>query len=74
MKKWTGSSKVPAAFALFPKDLNQPPPTPREWAERFFNVLRWTENERAGHFAAMQEPELLPGDIRTWFRTVRDGA
>jgi pimeloyl-ACP methyl ester carboxylesterase len=35
MKKWTGSSKVPAAFAIFPKDISQPP---REWAERFFNV------------------------------------
>ena len=48
MKKWTGSSKVPAAFALFPKDISQPP---REWAERFFNVQRWTEMPRGGHFA-----------------------
>jgi hypothetical protein len=24
-----------------------------------------------GHFAAMEEPELLAGDIRTWFRTFR---
>jgi len=39
MKNWIGSSKVPAAFALFPKDISQPP---REWAERYFNVQRWT--------------------------------
>jgi pimeloyl-ACP methyl ester carboxylesterase len=70
MKKWTGSSNVPAAFALFPKDISQPP---REWAERFFNVQRWTEMARGGHFAAMEEPELLTEDIRTWFRTFRDG-
>jgi hypothetical protein len=38
MKKWTGSSRVPAAFALFPTDITQPP---REWAERFFNAQRW---------------------------------
>jgi len=25
MKKWAGSSQVPAAFALFPKDISQPP-------------------------------------------------
>jgi hypothetical protein len=25
-----------------------------------------------GHFAAMEEPELLVKDIRTWFRTIRD--
>jgi pimeloyl-ACP methyl ester carboxylesterase len=70
MKKWTGLSKVPAAFALFPADISRPP---REWAERFFNVRRWTEMPRGGHFAAMEEPELLADDIRTWFRTFRDG-
>jgi pimeloyl-ACP methyl ester carboxylesterase len=68
MKKWTGSSQVPAAFALFPKDISRPP---REWAERFFNVQRWTEMASGGHFAAMEEPELLANDIRTWFRTFR---
>ena len=76
MKKWIGSSKVPAAFALFPggahlKDISQPP---REWAERFFNVQRWTEMPRGGHFAAMEEPELLTEDIRAWFRAFRDGS
>ena len=48
-KEWVGSSKVPAGFALFPKDISHPP---REWAERFFNVQRWTEMPRGGHFAA----------------------
>jgi pimeloyl-ACP methyl ester carboxylesterase len=69
VKKWTGSSKVPTALALFPKDISQPP---REWAERFFNVQRWSEMPRGGHFAAMEEPELLAEDIRTWFRRFRD--
>lgn len=68
MKKWVGSSRVPAAFALFPADISHPP---REWAERFFNVQRWTEMPRGGHFAAMEEPELLAEDIRTWFRAYR---
>ena len=70
MKKWTGSTKVPAAFALFPADISRPP---REWAERFFNVQRWTEMPRGGHFAALEEPELLAEDIRTWFRPFREG-
>jgi microsomal epoxide hydrolase len=69
MKNWIGSSKVPAAFALFPKDISQPP---REWAERYFNVRRWTEMPRGGHFAAMEEPELLAADIRAWFQGFRD--
>jgi pimeloyl-ACP methyl ester carboxylesterase len=70
VKNWIGSSKVPAAFALFPKDISQPP---REWAQRFFNVQRWNEMPRGGHFAAMEEPELLAEDIRIWFRAFRGG-
>jgi pimeloyl-ACP methyl ester carboxylesterase len=69
VKTWTGSSSVPAAFALFPKDISRPP---REWAARFFNVQRWTEMPRGGHFAAMEEPELLAEDLRTWFRAFRE--
>ena len=68
VKKWAGSSKVPAAFALFPADISRPP---REWAERFFNVQRWTEMPRGGHFAATEEPALLAEDIRAWFRPFR---
>jgi pimeloyl-ACP methyl ester carboxylesterase len=67
-KGWLGSSRTPAGFALFPKDLSNPP---REWAERFFNVQRWTEMPSGGHFAAMEEPELLAKDIRAFFRPLR---
>jgi microsomal epoxide hydrolase len=63
-----GSSQVPAAFAIFPKDISQPP---RKWAERFFNVQRWTEMPRGGHFAAMEQPDLLVEDIRAFFRSFR---
>lgn len=68
VKQLARPCKVPAAFALFPKDLGRPP---REWAERFFNVQRWTAMPRGGHFAAMEEPELLAEDLRTWFRGFR---
>jgi hypothetical protein len=37
----------------------------------FFNVQRWTEMPRGGHFAAMEEPEPLAEDIRIWFRAFR---
>jgi pimeloyl-ACP methyl ester carboxylesterase len=67
-KQWTGSTDVPAAFARFPKDISYPP---REWAERFFNVQRWTDMPRGGHFAAMEEPALLVDDIRAFFRPLR---
>ena len=58
----------PAAFALFPEDIN---PAPREWAERFFNLQRWTEMPCGGHFAALEEPELLAEDIRAFYRPLR---
>jgi hypothetical protein len=32
---------------------------PRQLTESFFNVTRWTEMPRGGHFAALEEPELL---------------
>ena len=68
IKKWTASSSVPTGFASFPHDLLPPP---REWGERFFNIQRWTKMPRGGHFAAMEEPELLAEDIRAFFRPLR---
>jgi len=68
LKNWAGSSTVPAAFALFPADIGHPP---RGWAQRFFHVQRWTEMPRGGHFAAMEEPELIAADLRDWFRQFR---
>jgi len=53
---------------VFPKD---PLSEPRAWAERFFNVERWTEMPRGGHFAAMEEPALLADDIRAFFGPLR---
>jgi len=41
---------------------------PRHWAERVYNIQRWTTMPKGGHFAAMEEPELLAGDVREFFR------
>jgi microsomal epoxide hydrolase len=68
VKQKLGSNEVPAAFAMFPQDLSHPP---REWAERFFNVQRWTEFPKGGHFAAMEQPDALARDIRNFFRPLR---
>lgn len=55
---------VPTAVALFPADLGHPP---RSWAERVYNVVRYTVMPRGGHFAAHEEPELLARDITEFF-------
>ncbi len=64
----SGRISVPTGVAIFPKDLV---PAPRAFAERFFNVQRGTPMPRGGHFAALEEPELLVEDIRAFFRGVR---
>ena len=64
----TGKNAVPAAIARFPKDIL---PAPRAWAERWFNVQHWTAMPRGGHFAAMEEPELLVKDMRAFFHDLR---
>jgi pimeloyl-ACP methyl ester carboxylesterase len=60
--------EVPTACALFPKEISVPP---RRWVEARYNLTRWTEMPRGGHFAALEEPGLLVDDIRTFFRTLR---
>ena len=61
--------EVPTAAALFPKELLSWPP--RSYVERVYNIEQWTEMPRGGHFAAMEEPELLIEDIRKFARTLR---
>ncbi len=60
--------EAPTAFALFPKELAL---LPRSWVEPHYNIVRWTDMPRGGHFAALEEPELLINDIREFFRRLR---
>jgi pimeloyl-ACP methyl ester carboxylesterase len=60
--------ETPTAIAVFPKELSV---APREWVERIYNVQRWTEMPKGGHFAAAEQPELLANDIRAFFRRFR---
>ena len=65
----TQPSIAPTALALFPAELQVPL---RHKAERTENIVRWTEFDRGGHFAAMEEPDLLVGDVRAFFRQLRE--
>jgi pimeloyl-ACP methyl ester carboxylesterase len=59
---------VPTGAAIFPKELFRPP---RVWAEAVYDIVQWTRMGSGGHFAAMEEPDALVGDIRSFFRGVR---
>ena len=60
--------EVPTAHADFPREIVRPP---RTWAERSLNIQRWTTMPSGGHFAALEEPELLANDLREFFRQFR---
>ena len=60
--------EAPVAIPLFPRELTYPS---RKWAERYYNLQRWTLMPAGGHFAPAEEPEALVEDIRAFFRTMR---
>ncbi|MFG2435699.1 epoxide hydrolase family protein [Streptomyces sp. NPDC048508] len=61
-------SVAPTALAVFPEENFVPL---RHVAERTDRIVRWTEFDRGGHFAAMEEPDLLVADLRAFFRALR---
>ncbi len=61
--------EVPTAAALFPAEFLPWPP--RSYVERLYNLTRWTELPRGGHFPALEEPQLLVEDVRAFARILR---
>jgi len=59
---------VPTAYAAYPREIVRPP---RAWAERVYNIQRWTPMPAGGHFAALEEPAALAADVRAFFRELR---
>jgi epoxide hydrolase len=61
-------STAPTGVAVFPRDIAPPI---RRFAELSNNIVHWSEFEHGGHFAAMEVPDLLVGDVREFFRRLR---
>jgi len=60
---------VPTGYAAFPKEIIRPP---RPIAETVYgNIQRWTPMAKGGHFAAMEQPDVLAADIAAFFRGLR---
>ncbi|HEX7096746.1 MAG TPA: epoxide hydrolase [Acidimicrobiales bacterium] len=66
-----GRVPVPMGYARFPADGFTPP---RAWVERQYDVVHWSELPEGGHFPALEVPQLLVDDIRTFFRPLRETA
>jgi hypothetical protein len=43
----------------------------RRYGEASANIVHWSDFDRGGHFAAMEAPDLLVGDVRECFRPIR---
>ena len=75
-KRLEGSSKFPAGtqvrvpigIAAFPDPVFLP--TLRSYAEKTYNVVHWSEMQKGGHFAAMEQPELMLADLRAFVSAV----
>ncbi len=57
---------TPTGVAVFPEDFR----SVRSFAERSNAIVHWTEMPRGGHFAALDAPDLLMADVRSFFATL----
>jgi epoxide hydrolase len=59
---------VPTGVANFPGEMGR---CERVHAERRYNIVHWTEHDKGGHFAAMEQPAAFVDDVRSFFRGIR---
>ena len=60
---------LPVAVTVFPRDI---PLLPRSWIEdTYTHLIHYGEAERGGHFAALEQPEIMIDEIRTGLRSLR---
>ena len=61
--------EIPVGVTVFPDELY---PAPRSWAERAYpKLVHYNRAEKGGHFAAWEQPDVLSGEIRATFRSLR---
>jgi epoxide hydrolase len=59
---------VPVGVAVYPHDIVLPL---RRLADRGFpNIVQWSEFDRGGHFAAMEQPDLFVHDLRSFAHAI----
>ena len=63
--------KVPTGYVEFPCEILRPP---RSMAQNVYpDIRRWSTMPRGGHFAALEQPQVLVDEIRAFFRDCRPG-
>ena len=59
---------TPTAFGVFAHETVPEGEPPRSYLERLYNIQRWTVFPRGGHFAPVEEPAAVAGDLTAFFR------
>ena len=63
--------EVPTAVAAYPHELVPIERIPRKLVEKYYNVVRFTEFPKGGHFAIYERAEEMADDLREFFRPLR---
>jgi pimeloyl-ACP methyl ester carboxylesterase len=59
---------IPVGVTFFPGEIYR---ASRSWAERSYHkLINWHEVDKAGHFAAWEQPELFSTEVRAAFRSL----
>lgn len=69
LSTWEGRVDVPTGYSVYPQELLR---TPRVWAEKRYNLVHYSVQERGGHFAAFEQPELFAADLCVYADTLRE--
>ena len=64
---------APTAFGVFWNQTVPEGQPPRSYLERVYNIQRWTVYPRGGHFAPVEEPAAIAGDLTAFFRDLSAG-
>ncbi|HEY0227240.1 MAG TPA: alpha/beta fold hydrolase [Mycobacterium sp.] len=69
LSEWTGRVDVPTGYAVYPYELMR---IPKVWAEKRYNLIHYSVQERGGHFAAFEQPRLFAADVNAFGRALRE--
>ncbi|WP_370331725.1 epoxide hydrolase family protein [Mycolicibacterium hippocampi] len=69
LSPWQGRVDVPTGYAVYPCEILQ---TPRVWAEKHYNLVHYTHQDRGGHFAAFEQPQLFAADLNAYATVLRE--
>ena len=61
---------IPTGIAVFPKEMSEWPP--RSYLDRIFNIQHWSKMKKGGHFAALEQPDLLVKDLIKFLKRLRE--